>query len=167
MKVSDSRSGMMVAIWGPMLWAVLHMISLNYPPEPTEEDIEHYYTFMLSLQHVLPCRSCRENMTENLKHLKFSRKTLANRQSFFEWVFKFHESVNKSTGKELSQSIQSVADLYELFRARCGYTSGIEKGCTTPLLEHIPKTKCVLSIVPQSVDPLPGGSLFIDQRCWD
>jgi len=167
MKVSLERNGMMVSVWGPMLWSVLHMISLNYPTNPTEEDITHYYNFIFSLQFVLPCRACRDNMTLNLDRLNFSRVVFASRQSFFEWIYMFHSAVNDNTGKNTTQSMQAVADMYELFRARCGNTSGDEKGCTTPLNQYIPKTRCILSIVPQSIGDQPGGSLCIDKRCWE
>ena len=47
--------------WGPRLWYVLHLITFNYPENPSFIDKQHYETFFLSLQNVLPCSICREH----------------------------------------------------------------------------------------------------------
>ena len=37
----NSGDGMMVKIWGPPFWHVLHTISFNYPVKPRPEDKKH------------------------------------------------------------------------------------------------------------------------------
>ena len=159
----DSNNGFLTKIWGPMLWSVLHMISLNYPVKPTKKQQEEYYMFITSLQHVLPCGACRKNMSENIKTIGFvKRRDLKNRENFSRWVYDLHCEVNKMLHKPTEQSFEEVRDMFEMFRAKCGKpTKGIEKGCVLPM-NHI-KTRCVLSIVPQSVN---GQSLQIDNRCY-
>jgi hypothetical protein len=51
-----SGDGFQTLIWGPPMWHFLHTMSFNYPVNPTQEDKEHYRDFVLSLQHVLPCK---------------------------------------------------------------------------------------------------------------
>ena len=66
---SDYKSGdgMLTTVWGPGLWHFLHTMSFNYPNEPTNEQKKHYRDFVLSLEHVLPCKYCRMNLAKNFK----------------------------------------------------------------------------------------------------
>ena len=63
---TKSQDGMLTRVWGPSLWLCFSFISFNYPVCPTKEQ-RHYKTFIKSLQHVLPCRYCRENFPKNLE----------------------------------------------------------------------------------------------------
>ena len=78
----NSGDGMLTAIWGPPMWHTLHTISFNYPIKPSKEQKENYYQYFLTLQHVLPCRDCRENYKENLKKLKYGKNILKMRYPF-------------------------------------------------------------------------------------
>eukprot|EP01047_Picozoa_sp_COSAG01_P058519 COSAG01_NODE_6907_length_3444_cov_2.575187_1_plen_229_part_00 len=164
----DSNNGFLTKVWGPMLWTVLHIISFNYPVNPTEEQKKYYYNFVLGLQHVLPCGACRTNMPENLHKVPFTvEKSLRDRRAFSKWMYDFHNEVNRSLGKKTEQSFAEVQEMYEIFRAKCGSTRSqttkqkSEKGCTEPI-NNI-KSKCVLSIVPQNVE---ARTLRIDKRCF-
>lgn len=57
-----SSDGMLTTVWGPSIWHYLHIMSFNYPVQPTDDDKKHYYDFMINLQNVLPCKYCRENL---------------------------------------------------------------------------------------------------------
>ena len=65
----NSGDGMLTTVWGPSLWHTLHIISFNYPVKPTKEERVHYYTFVMSLKNVLPCRYCRDNFITNIKNV--------------------------------------------------------------------------------------------------
>ena len=163
--MSDSKNGFMTSIWGPMLWSVLHMISLNYPLNPTKQDKVYYYTFIQSLAHVLPCGSCRRNMQKTLRQLPITfHYSLKNRKNFAKWVFLFHEEVNKSIGndKPSNPTFEDMQQIYELFRANCNHSQqGVDNGCVVPL--NILKSKCVLQIVPQQ-SIIKG--IQIDKQCF-
>ena len=58
----NSGDGMLTSVWGPSMWHYLHTMSFNYPVNPTKEEKKHYKDFILSLQHVLPCKYCRINL---------------------------------------------------------------------------------------------------------
>ena len=81
----NSGDGMLTSVWGPALWHSLHTMSFNYPVNPSDEQKQQYYNFFKSLQHVLPCRYCRENYTLNLEKLPLTLATLKNRETFSRW----------------------------------------------------------------------------------
>jgi hypothetical protein len=108
-------------VWGPMLWTFLHMVSLNYPMEPTPETKNNYQQFIKSLAHVLPCRSCRDNMQKHLKCLPLDESALGNRHNFAEWVFGLHNSINQSLGKTAYPGkFNDMKDCYETLRSGDG-----------------------------------------------
>ena len=151
----NSSDGMMTSIWGPSFWHILHTISFNYPCKPTSKDKDYYYNFILSLQNILPCKYCRENLPNNLKKTKFSKKIFKNRDTFSRWMYTLHEEVNKMLKKNSNVLYKDVKHTYEHFRSRCIDKPNkkcaplkIEKGCTTPF--YSVKTTCILEIVPKN-----------------
>ena len=72
----NSGDGMLTTVWGPSLWHSIHTISFNYPVKPTKKEQEHYYKFIMSLEHVLPCRYCRENFPKNIKEDRYYLKKI-------------------------------------------------------------------------------------------
>lgn len=63
----QSGEGMLTTVWGPAMWHFLHTMSFNYPNQPTVLQKKQYRDFILSLEHVLPCKYCRINFKDNLK----------------------------------------------------------------------------------------------------
>uniref|UniRef100_A0A6C0E3A8 thiol oxidase n=1 Tax=viral metagenome TaxID=1070528 RepID=A0A6C0E3A8_9ZZZZ len=162
-----SSDGMLTTVWGPSIWHYLHIMSFNYPVQPTDDDKKHYYDFMINLQNVLPCKYCRENLKKNYKELPLTQKHMENRESFSRYVYNLHELINKMLHKKSNLSYCDVRERYEHFRARCTEenrtvfkfnktmkrqlkkeTKLSEKGCTEPLFGK--KSKCVIKIVPQN-----------------
>ncbi|MGL5936541.1 MAG: FAD-linked sulfhydryl oxidase [Cetobacterium sp.] len=143
---------------------MLHMISFNYPVNPTSDDKENYYSYILSLQNVLPCKSCRDNLTKNLKELNFSKNKLENREVFSKFIYDLHNHVNLMLGKQKYMTYEEVRDKFELFRAKC--ING------TPLIP-LHKTGCIKplnNIQSQTIiyiTPLKDGqeSFIIDEKC--
>ena len=115
----SSDDGMLTSVWGPNMWHVLHTISFNYPVKPTNEDKKNYRDFIKSLQHVLPCRYCRDNLKKNIKTLHFNKSVMKNRDTFSRWIYKLHNHVNKMLGKKNTISFNEIRDRYEHFRSRC------------------------------------------------
>ena len=160
----SSSNGFMTKIWGPMLWPVLHMISMNFPVKPTIEDRNNYFNFIFGLTKVLPCGACRKNLILNLKEVGFSKEiSLKNRESFSLFMFTLHEKINNMLGNDnLLITFDQYRDKLELFRAEC--TSGTKHdGCIKPT--HINKSKCVISIIPED-DGLLGDGIYVDKRCF-
>jgi hypothetical protein len=184
-----SGDGMLTPVWGPSLWHFLHTMSFNYPVNPTIEDKKHYRDYVISLQYILPCRFCRENLTKNFKLFPITDAVMKNRDSFSRYIYELHEMVNKMLGKKSDLTYCDVRERYEHFRARCSddIPKSIdiekmksaknktlkktrknnkgkgkkEKGCTEPLYGKY--AKCVIKIVPQEEKC---ETMQIDKKCY-
>ena len=165
-----SGDGMLTAVWGPSLWHYLHTMSFNYPMKPTSNDKKYYKEFILNLQHVLPCKYCRDNLKNNFKVHPIKACHLIDRIAYSKYVYKLHEVVNKMLGKTSGLSYCDVRERYEHFRARCTkdkpkkFTikkkTKKEKGCTESLYGK--KSKCVIKIIPHDEKCK---TLQIDKQC--
>lgn len=147
----NSNDGFMTTIWGPMFWQTLHIISFNYPTNPTKEDKINYYDYIQSLTHILPCKKCRDNLKKNLQQMKFSLSTMKNRDSFSRFIYELHNQVNVMLNKPIYKTYDEVRDTYERFRARCIDDIPSQPkhiGCFIP--NNGISAKCVINIVPQS-----------------
>ena len=169
----SSGDGMMVMLWGPLQWTFLHIMSFNYPVNPTNEDNINYKNYILNLQYVLPCKHCRINLKTNLKQMPITSAVMKNRDSFSRYVYELHELVNKMLQKKSGLSYCDIRERYEHFRSRCTEEKPTifkfkklqtrkkkEKGCTEPLYGK--KSKCIINIVPQEEK---GATLQIDKKC--
>jgi hypothetical protein len=170
-----SGDGMLTSVWGPSMWHFLHIMSFNYPINPTPEDKTNYRNFILNLRYVLPCKYCRQNLTNNLKSNPLNMSDMKNRDTFSRFIYKLHETVNKLLGKKSGLSYCDVRERYEHFRSRCTdekpkilnikktlkkTLKKKEKGCTEPLYGK--KAKCIIKIVPQEEKCK---TLQIDKKC--
>ena len=184
----QSGDGMLTTVWGPGMWHFLHTMSFNYPVKPTKDQKNQYRNFIISLQHVLPCRHCRDNLTKNFKTFPLRMCDMENRDTFSKYVYRLHEIVNKMLGKSSNLTYCDVRERYEHFRSRCTLNDDTnkvfnfnvfkssdtdnkgdldkkhekvkEKGCTEPLYGE--KSKCVLKIIPESER---GPTFTIDNKC--
>lgn len=158
----SSGDGMVVNLWGPLLWTFLHTMSFNYPVNPTQQDKQHYKDYIYNLRYILPCKYCRINLTNNLKKKPLSLCHMKNRESFSRYIYELHELVNKMLNKKSKLTYCDIRERYEHFRSRCTEEKGKifkfhktktitkknkENGCTEPLYGK--KSKCVINIVPQ------------------
>ena len=159
-----SGDGMMTSIWGPPLWHTLHTISFNYPVKPSKEDKENYFIYFKSLQKVLPCKYCRDNLKKNWKELPLKKSVFKNRDTLSRYVYNLHKLVNKMLNKKSNLTYNDVRDRYENFRSRCidkiqKKQTKKENGCTTSL--YGVKGKCILNIIPNNSKE----SIKIDPKC--
>jgi hypothetical protein len=160
----SSGDGFLVSVWGPLQWTFLHIMSFNYPVNPTPEDKKHYRDYVLNLQHVLPCKHCRMNLKNNFKKKPLQMCHMASRETFSRYIYELHETVNRMLKKKSRLSYCDVRERYEHFRSRCteekpkvftfkrlktseNAKTKKHKGCTEPLYGK--KSKCVINIVPQ------------------
>jgi hypothetical protein len=168
-----SGDGFLTSVWGPALWHSLHIMSFNYPVNPTQEDKEHYRDYILSLQHVLPCKYCRQNLKTNFKSMPLTMTEMKDRESFSRYIYELHELVNRMLKKKSNLTYCDVRERYEHFRSRCTEEKPIifkyskqtrknkkEKGCTEPLYGK--KSKCIIKIVPQDAKEQ---TMQIDKKC--
>ena len=146
--MNKSDNGFMTRVWGPMLWTVLHMISLNYPVEPTPQHQRQYKRFFRTLMYVLPCGACRKSYRYFiLRHpvVKIRDEIFTNRETLSKWLFTLHNVVNHKLRKHQATNFQRSMNFYERFRAQCGKGSKDSKGCYTPV--RGPRKRCIIRIV--------------------
>lgn len=170
-----SDYGMLTSVWGPSLWHFLHTLSFNYPVNPTPLQRKQYRDFIYSLQYILPCIHCRENLSKNLKSICFNNKCLKNRESFSRAIYDLHNQINIMLGKKKYKTYEEVRDCYENFRSRCKLPikhktfkknhdnhkkSKKEKGCINPL--YGVKSKCLINIVPKTCKKK---TFNVDKKC--
>jgi hypothetical protein len=166
----NSGDGMLTSVWGPSLWHYLHVMSFNYPLEPTKLQKQKYKQLLLNLQYTLPCKYCRINLKNNFKKHPLLDKIFENRYNFSYYIYNLHEHINKMLGKNSGLTYCQVRDRYEHFRSRCTVEKNIlfnytkkkkkEPGCTTPMYGK--KSKCVINIVPQETKCK---TFNIDKQC--
>ena len=160
----NAGDGFLTQVWGPMMWNALHIISFNYPINPTHSDKIHYKNFIINLKYVLPCKYCRINLIKNFKMLPLTLEQMKNRETFSRYIYSLHELVNKMLNKKSGLSYNDVRERYEHFRARCTTQEKTnikkEKGCTESLYGE--NSKCIIKIVPQDDKT---SSFQIDTKC--
>jgi len=133
----NATNGMLTKIWGPHLWESLHSISFGYPLTPTDDDKEHYKTFLISLGYVLPCKYCRESYQKFIKEgvTKITDDIFESRATLTKWVYEVHEIVNRKLGMDYGMTYDELCDKYESYRAKCVNPEPGKQvnGCNMPL----------------------------------
>jgi hypothetical protein len=101
-------------IWGPYAWNFLHIITITYPINPSEDDKHNYKTFFESLKNVLPCERCRKNFNTHLKKFPLSRDVLSSRKYLVKWLIDIHNVVNHQTGKKMLSYTEALHELKKI-----------------------------------------------------
>ena len=154
-----SRDGFSTKIWGPMLWTVLHIISLGYPVSPTLQEKRAFEGFVLAIGRVLPCGACRANFEKNLQSIPPLTSGLVNRDTFSRWMYDLHTCVNTQLGKPTTVTFEEVRDQYEAFRFRVRKSH--RGGC------HLTSGPRVILAVVSGADFSLDPSLYIDPSCGE
>jgi mitochondrial FAD-linked sulfhydryl oxidase len=84
--------------WGPRGWNWLHLLAVNYPPEPAQEDMRRAFRRLVDFATHLPCAECRDH---TLQYLAANSPDLADTYALQAWVWRFHNAVNARLGKRL------------------------------------------------------------------
>lgn len=98
-------------IWGPFMWFILHIITFNYPENPTSFDKQSYRDFFNSLKYVIPCDQCRKHYTKNIQEHPITPH-LDSKKYLIEWLIKIHNLVNISLNKKV-YTTEEVLKTYE------------------------------------------------------
>jgi len=91
--------GMGPAVWGPIFWTTMHIVTIGYPSFPTEEEQKAVVNFFESLQFMIPCPICKEHYKENLKTSPLTSEVVGDKQKLIRWLFDMHNTINKQLGK--------------------------------------------------------------------
>jgi hypothetical protein len=85
-------------IWGPIFWAMMHIVSMAYPDDPTYSEKRAAKDLFNALAQLLPCPVCRTHYKETIQKIPVET-WLDNRTSLIEWVWMVHNAVNERLGK--------------------------------------------------------------------
>lgn len=105
---------MLPKIWGPYGWNFLHLVTIAYPENPTEDDKMKYYNYFYCLQYVLPCAKCQYNMSQHLKKYPLNDEVLSSRTNLVKWGIDLHNIVNYYTGKPMLTYAEAMNDINKL-----------------------------------------------------
>lgn len=117
--------GMSPAVWGPVFWTTMHIVSLGYSPNPTEEEQYAASAFYNSLANTIPCPICRTHYKMILKSMPVEN-AVKSRDELIQWVFTVHNKVNAQLGKKeitFEQYIQNMKRLSEKEYVQIGTSS--------------------------------------------
>ena len=86
-------------IFGPYIWASIHLICLGAPKELDTDLQSKYNAFFNLLPSVLPCKNCARHLSENLHKVPFEQ-SINSSATLFEWSVKLHNIVNSQLNKQ-------------------------------------------------------------------
>lgn len=90
--------GMSPAVWGPIFWTTMHIVSLGYPSKPTDADKAGVIAFYNSLSTTIPCPICKTHYKVFLEKTPVE-SVVEDRNALIHWVFDLHNDVNAQLGK--------------------------------------------------------------------
>ena len=99
-------------IWGPFLWYILHIMSFNYPLQPSYADKRIYHDFYVNFKDLIPCSTCQKHYRQHL-HSNPISPALDSRADLVKWVIQMHNLVNISLGKP-TMTVEEVFTAYQM-----------------------------------------------------
>jgi len=105
--------GMPPAVWGPLFWNTMHVVSLGYTNNPSQDEQTAVIQFYKSLEFVIPCPICRAHYSKFLKEMPVENN-VTNRDTLVKWLFDLHNKVNKQLNKSVITWEQYIAHIKNL-----------------------------------------------------
>ena len=66
-------------VWGPLLWIIMHHVTLNYD---TKYKKEYREFFLKTIPNIIPCKKCVDNY---LNHAKMIKINLNSKRELVTW----------------------------------------------------------------------------------
>lgn len=89
--------------WARYTWALLHILCNNIKEEYFAEEIENIKRIIFGIFTNLPCPDCKQHATRFL-HKSRDFRTIKNKPELINFIFNFHNIVNKRIGKRIRNS---------------------------------------------------------------
>ena len=159
---------MQTRAWGPPLWKTSFIMCRNYPDKINEKNQRHrglknhYRTYFVNLQYILPCKYCRMSYKRLIREIPID-KYLNSRTDITYWLYLLKDKINKklikqekallrreisklnNPSKDQIQKLEkkilytipsppfsNICKEYEQYRAKCGKAKGKIESCRTP-----------------------------------
>jgi hypothetical protein len=87
--------------WGPHYWKTIFSMCASYPENPDSNFLRTIKEYMLSLQILLPCQSCRESYIKYGIEVDTELKNdnnYSSKDNFIEFIFKLRNKINNKLG---------------------------------------------------------------------
>lgn len=98
--------------WGSKFWYTIESVILSMDFSDINS-IENTYLFMVSLQHILPCPTCREHYQKYLEE-KNIQKYFESKRKLFYWIFKLQNEIKTRNGEKLVPNFEYyLRDVYK------------------------------------------------------
>jgi hypothetical protein len=98
-------------LWGPLGWMTLHSISAIYPENPTAADKAILEEFVSCFRETISCPYCKSHFSNMLnKYRSAHPEWLSNRQSFFLFVCRAHNTVNRRLDKPIYKTVDECIE---------------------------------------------------------
>lgn len=88
--------------WGKNGWIFLNCIALTYKPEYKDK----YKVFIEQLPYILPCKTCGDNMKNNLDSLD---KALNSKQDFINWLINIRNEIYLDNKESFGDNVKQVS----------------------------------------------------------
>jgi hypothetical protein len=111
------------SLWGNCGWKFIHSVTLAYPVDPTDKEMEKYYNFFTSLSNILPCGMCRNNYNNHLKKLPLTKNVLSCRNNLIRWGIDLHNVVNYQTGKKMLSYKEALQEINNSYSPKNNYVT--------------------------------------------
>ena len=81
------------SLWGSHLWYILHIITFDYPDNPTSYDKIAYRDFFTNIKNVLPCKECKKHYNTFITDYPITPH-LDRKSDLVKWLIQIHNFVN-------------------------------------------------------------------------
>jgi hypothetical protein len=93
--------------WGKCGWIFLNSIALTYKPEYKDK----YKQFILQLPYILPCKSCGENLHNNISTMD---DALKSKEHFLAWLAKIRNEIYKEQSRPEKNIIENINEIFSV-----------------------------------------------------
>ena len=115
------------AVWGPHAWKFMHYVALTYPERPTDDEKRSALQFFKSLEHLLPCASCKTNYRSEIKQFPIEL-AVNSHQDLNAWLGELHNSVSSRLNKPRMNVHQLMDYLFHDKETKSRLESGASEG---------------------------------------
>ena len=95
-------------VWGPIIWNMLHCVTLKIKDKHFENQKDNIIFIITTICSNLPCPTCTQHASQILRNVNFNYVT--KKQDLINLVFNLHNKVNKKTKKK--EETKDILDKY-------------------------------------------------------
>lgn len=110
------------SVWGPACWSAMQALAFSYPiaADVNAPQRHAYFSFLQSLETLIPCKLCREHYAQWRKDTAYSPASpiFDGRQTLSEAIVALHNDVRRRQGKA-EKTFKEVKERYTSAKSSC------------------------------------------------